>query len=103
MLESSRRYRDERGLYRTWLAPQHDYRCIDPGRDPNPTDIAIQMHVYLMLRELHPTAAQNLCDALQRSFLDDDVWIYYVKLHWCLTFAVPNSAQSGSYRCRRSD
>lgn len=79
MLGELARYRDARGLYRTWLAPQKKYQNLDPGRDPNPTDIAIQMHVYLMLRELDPPAAQNLCNALQRSFGDGDIWIYYAK------------------------
>jgi hypothetical protein len=79
MLAELARYRDARGLYRTWLAPQQQYQCIDPGRDPNPTDIAIQMHVYLMLRELDPPAARNLCSALQRSFWDEDIWMYYAK------------------------
>ena len=46
MLAELARYRDSRGLYRTWLAPQTQYQCIDPGKDPNPTDIGIQMHVY---------------------------------------------------------
>ena len=64
---------------RAWLAPQKKYQNLDPGRDPNPTDIAIQMHVYLMLRELDPPAAQNLCSALQRSYSDGDLWIYYAK------------------------
>mgnify|MGYP003693588025 CR=1 FL=1 len=63
MLEELARYRDARGLYRTWLAPQKKYQNLDPGRDPNPTDITIQMHVYLMLHELDPPAAQNLCNA----------------------------------------
>lgn len=79
MLAELSRYRDSRGLYRTWLAPQAQYQCIDPGNDPNPTDIAIQMNVYLMLRELDPPAAQNLCDALQHSFWDGDIWVYYSK------------------------
>jgi hypothetical protein len=79
MLAELARYRDARGLYRTWLAPRTQYQCIDPGSDPNPTDIGIQMHVYLMLRELDPPAAQNLCDALQRSFWDGDIWVYYSK------------------------
>lgn len=79
MLGELARYRDARGLYRTWLAPQKEYQCIDPGSDPNPTDIAIQMHVYLMLRELDPHAAQNLCNALRRSYWDGDVWTYYSK------------------------
>ena len=77
MLGELARYRDARGLYRTWLAPQEEYQCLNPGRDPNPADIAIQMHVYLMLRELDPPAAQNLCNALRRSFGDEDIWVYY--------------------------
>jgi hypothetical protein len=80
MLAELARYRDLRGLYHTWLAPQAQYQCIDPGRiDPNPTDIGIQMNVYLMLRELDPPAAQKLCNALQRSFWDEDIWVYYSK------------------------
>jgi hypothetical protein len=79
MLGELASYRDARGLYRTWLAPQKEYQCIDPGSDPNPADITIQMHVYLMLRELDPPAAQNLCNALQRSFGDEDSWVYYAK------------------------
>jgi hypothetical protein len=79
MLGVLARYRDARGLYRTWLAPPNKYQNLDPGRDPNPTDIAIQMHVYLMLRDLDPPAAQNLCNALQRYSGDEDLWVYYAK------------------------
>jgi len=79
MLETLSRYRDSRGLYRTWLAPQSQYQCIDPGSDPNPTDIGIQMNVYMMLRELDPPAARNLCDAIQNSFWGEDIWVYYSK------------------------
>jgi hypothetical protein len=77
MLKELSRYRDAKGLYRTWLAPQNQYQCIDPGTDPDPADIAIQMNVYLMLRELDPPAARKLCNALQHSFGDSDVWVYY--------------------------
>jgi len=79
MLAELARYRDARGLYRTWLAPQKKYQNLDPGMDPNPTDITIQMHVYLMLRQLDSPAAQNLCNALQRSSADGDLWTYYAK------------------------
>lgn len=79
MLGELARYRDARGLYRTWLAPQKKYQNLDPGSDPNPTDITIQMHVYLMLHELDPPAAQSLCNALQRSYADGDLWTYYSK------------------------
>jgi hypothetical protein len=77
MLQELGRYRDARGLYRTWLAPQEQYQCLDPGTDPNPTDITIQMHVYLMLRELDKPAAQKLCTALQQAYGDGHSWIYY--------------------------
>jgi hypothetical protein len=79
MLGELARYRDARGLYRTWLAPQQQYQCLDPGRDPNPADVTIQMHVYLMLRKLDPPAGQELCKALQGSFLDESIWTYYAK------------------------
>jgi hypothetical protein len=79
MLKQLAQYRDARGLYRTWLAPQRNYQNLDPGRDPDPTDIAIQLHVYLMLRKLDPPAAENLCRALQRSYGDEDIWTYYAK------------------------
>jgi hypothetical protein len=72
-------YRDARGFYRTWLAPQKNYQNLDPGLDPNPTDLTIQMHVYLMLHELDPPAAQNLCNALRRFSADEDLWSYYAK------------------------
>lgn len=79
MLKMLSQYRDSRGLYRTWLAPRSEYQNLDPGRDPNPTDISIQMHVYLMLREFDPPAARELSKALESSFGDEDVWAYYTK------------------------
>jgi hypothetical protein len=79
MLAELARYRDARGLYRTWLAPLKKYQSLDPGSDPNPTDITIQMHVYLMLHELDSPAARDLCSALQRSSADGDLWPYYAK------------------------
>src|SRR5262249_36361061 len=77
MLKELAQYRDARGLYRTWLAPQEQYQCLDPGSDPDRADITIQMHLYLMLRELDPPAAASLCNALQRSFRNENLWVYY--------------------------
>jgi hypothetical protein len=71
------RYRTPDGLYRSWLAPRDEYQCLDPGRDPNPTDVAIQMHLLLLLAKERPAAAHALCDSLRRSIDDDRVWIYY--------------------------
>jgi hypothetical protein len=68
------------GLYKTWLAPRDRYRCIDPGRDPNPTDLAIQMHVLLWLAQVDRPAARALCDALSRESSNDDVWVYYGRM-----------------------
>src|SRR5690606_22101105 len=71
MLRTLAEYRDARGLYRTWLAPRDRYECLDPGRDPNPPDLVIQMHVYRMLRTLDPPAARRLCRAIRRAAGDD--------------------------------
>jgi hypothetical protein len=71
------RYRTRDGLYRTWLAPRDRYQCIDPGRDPNPADVGIQMHVLLLLAQVDPPAARALCGALGRAVAEDRVWVYY--------------------------
>ena len=71
------RYRKRDGLYRTWLAPRKDYQCLDPGSDPNPADIGIQMHLLLLLSEVRPRAARALCEALRPVAGEDRVWVYY--------------------------
>jgi hypothetical protein len=70
-------YRTGEGLYRTWLAPRERYECIDPGKDPNPTDVGIQMHMYLFLAQSEPPAARALCDALGKAVGEDRLWVYY--------------------------
>jgi hypothetical protein len=70
-------FRTSDGLFRTWLAPRDRYQCIDPGSDPNPTDIVIQMHVLLFLSKTDPHAARSLCAAIKRSVADERVWVYY--------------------------
>ena len=79
MLKELASYRDGGAFYKTWLAPQELYQSLNPGRDPNPVDATIQMHVYLMLRELDPPAAQDLCGVLQKGISDDALWVYYAK------------------------
>ena len=79
MLRTLARYRDGRGLYKTWLAPQDRYECLDPGRNPNPADRVNQMHIYLMLRQLDPPAARKLCAAIQRAARADRALVYYDK------------------------
>jgi hypothetical protein len=73
------RYRTREGLYRTWLAPRDAYQCLDPGSDPNPADIAIQMHLLMLLSEVRPPAGRALCAALRPVVDDDRVWAYYRK------------------------
>jgi hypothetical protein len=71
------RYRTPAGLYRSWLAPREDYQCLDPGSDPNPADIAIQMHLLLLLAEARPQAGHALCEALRPQLDQDRIWVYY--------------------------
>ncbi len=73
------RYRTPEGLYRTWLAPRAAYRCIDPGSDPDPADVGIQMHVLLLLGKVDPPAGRALCAALRRVLDEDRIWVYYRK------------------------
>jgi hypothetical protein len=72
-------YRRNDGLYRTWLAPRSDYQCLDPGRDPNPADATIQMHLLQLLLTADPPAGRDLCAALRRQIADDGIWVYYEK------------------------
>jgi len=76
-LATIRQYRTPEGLYRTWLAPRSSFECIDPGKDPNPADVAIQMHVLLLLAQADPPAARALCSALGRAIAEDRIWVYY--------------------------
>jgi hypothetical protein len=70
-------FRTADGLYRTWLAPKDRYECVDPGNDANPVDIAIQIHVLMLLAQADPPAARTLCGALQKRAADEDLWVYY--------------------------
>ena len=76
-LQTLAAYRTPSGLYRTWLAPKDRYQCLDPGSDPDPADIGIQMHVFMMLAKADPRSAHALCDSLKRSVDDDRNWVYY--------------------------
>lgn len=76
-LATMAQYRTADGLYKSWLAPRASYQCLDPGRDPNPTDIAIQMHMLLLLAKERPAEARSLCSALGRAIDDDRIWVYY--------------------------
>jgi hypothetical protein len=73
------RYRTPEGLYRTWLAPREDYQCVDQGRDPNPVDIAIQMHLLLLLSKVRPAEGHALCESLRPLLNDDRIWVYYAR------------------------
>lgn len=76
-LETLRRYRTAEGLYKTWLGQRHEYQCIDPGANPNPTDVGIQMHVLMWLAQADPPAARALCTALRQTIDQDRLWVYY--------------------------
>ena len=75
--EILRSYRTSAGLYRTWLAPRTQYLGIDPGSDPNPADVGIQMHVLMFLAKFDPAGAPALYAALQGAIGDEQNWVYY--------------------------
>lgn len=89
------RYRTPEGLYRTWLAPREKYQCLDPGSDPNPTDLAIQIHLLLLLADVQPDAARALCTALQPVVDEDRVWIYYRKAPLIAMLRRPDLQRAG--------
>jgi hypothetical protein len=76
-LETLKRYRTPDGLYRTWLGPRDQYQCIDAGQDPDPADVAIQMHVLMLLAKADSAAAHTLCGALRQAIDEDRIWVYY--------------------------
>jgi hypothetical protein len=76
-LETLKRYRTAEGLYQTWLGRPNQYQCIDPGADPDPADVGIQMHVLMLLAKADPAAAHALCGALQEAIDEDHIWVYY--------------------------
>jgi hypothetical protein len=76
-LATLERYRTQEGLYRTWLAPKDRYECINQGADPNPPDVAIQMHLVMFLAKADPPAAHALCRALGATIGDERIWVYY--------------------------
>jgi hypothetical protein len=70
-------YRTQDGLYRTWLAKRENYQCLDPGLDPDPADVAIQIHLLQLLLLEKPQAGHALCNALRAHIDDDRIWVYY--------------------------
>jgi hypothetical protein len=76
-LDVLKKYQTPEGLYRTWLAPREEYISIDVGRDPNPIDVGIQMHVLMLLAQADPPAAKSLQQALQATIGEDRLWVWY--------------------------
>jgi len=70
-------YRSLDQLYLTWLAPRDRFQCIDPGKDPDPADVAIQMHILMFLAQAKPADGRLLCEALGKAIDDDRIWVYY--------------------------
>lgn len=94
-LTTLERYRTGEGLYRTWLAPREAYQCLDPGSDPNPADLTIQMHVLQMLAEERPAAGRALCKALRPVVDEDRVWVYYRMAPLVPTLRLPDLERAG--------
>ncbi len=90
-------YRTRDGLYRTWLAPREAYQCLDPGRDPNPTDVAIQIHLLQLLLQERPALGRELCEALRRHIDDDRLWVYYRLSPLVPILRTPDLEQAGCH------
>jgi hypothetical protein len=94
-LATINRYRTSDGLYRSWLAQREDYECLDPGSDPNPADLTIQMHLLLLLSEVQPSAGRALCEALRPVVDEDRVWVYYRKAPLVPMLRLPDLRRAG--------
>lgn len=94
-LEVIAQYRREDGLYRTWLAPRERYQCLDPGRDPNPADVAIQIHILMLLAQEDPPAAAALCEALRTRIDDPSIWVYYARAPLMVVLRQDDLARAG--------
>ena len=88
-------YRRDDGLYRTWLAPREQFQCLDPGRDPNPADIAIQIHLLQWLVAADPPAGRALCASLRPRVADDRIWVYYTNTPLVPILRLPDLARAG--------
>lgn len=88
-------YRRADGLYRTWLAPREGFECLDPGRDPNPADLTIQMHLLQLLATERPDAAARLCEAVRRGIDRSDGWVYYRLAPLVPLLRLPDLARAG--------
>lgn len=89
------RFRRPDGLYRTWLADRADYKCLNPGSDPNPADIGIQMNIFMLLAQVDPPAATALCQALTRRAEDEGIWVYYEAAPPVILLRLPDLAEAG--------
>lgn len=94
-LATIHRYRTPDGLYRSWLAPRDAYECLDPGRDPNPADVAIQMHLLLLLAKVRPAEAHALCASLRPLLDDDRIWVYYSRTPLIPMLRISDLRQAG--------
>ena len=88
-------FRRPDGLYQTWLASRDKYQCLDPGRDPNPADVGIQMHLFLFLEQVDKPAARSLCEALAKKAGDDDIWVYYAGAPLMITLRLADLEKAG--------
>ena len=78
-LRTLKSYQTPKGLFQTWLAPVGEYVSIDPGKNPNPEDITIQMHVLMFLDGVDKPSARALFEALQPAVNQESNWVYYYK------------------------
>lgn len=88
-------YRTSDGLYLSWLAPRDQFQCLDPGSDPNPPDIGLQLHLLMLLAQVRPASAPPLCSALRGAIDQDRIWVYYRKTPLVPMLRLPDLERAG--------
>ena len=53
--------------------------------DPNPVDMGIQAHIYLLLSKHAPDRASRLCKAMELGLSNRNHWPYYLHAPWVFT------------------
>ncbi|HEY1791514.1 MAG TPA: hypothetical protein VGG34_01235 [Opitutaceae bacterium] len=72
-------HRTPAGLYRTWLSAPGSLVGVNPGSDPNPPDIGIQLDVLAFLARYDSAGATRLLGALRPLAQRESLWVYYRK------------------------
>ena len=83
VIDTLLKYQNEKGLYHIWLREVGCSNLRACGKDPNPTDLLSNIHVYLFLKKYSSDLANELCEAFQNNAEGlSNLWIYNSKTPW---------------------